>query len=88
MIFAWNFSKIIDKVYNRKRHGIFILANQAFDFRRPCKGFPKMLTKEFLAIDLVNHLNELSEDSEKVKKHIERQLNQFNYKRIKRIAKK
>lgn len=59
-------------VYNRKRHGVFRLANQEFDFRRPSYGFSKHLTPEFLLVDLLNHSNELVDEdarslSEKVK---------------------
>ena len=54
-------------VYNRKRHGVFVLANQEFDFRRPSYGFSKKLTAEFLLVDLLNHVNELvDEDGEKL----------------------
>lgn len=49
-------------VYNRKRHGVFRLANQEFDFRRPSYGFSKKLTPEFLLVDLLNHANELVDE--------------------------
>ena len=74
-------------VYNRKRHGVFTLTNREFDFRRPLKGFPRLLTKEFLLVDLVNHLKELSEDSELIKARIRQKLNTFDQKRLKRLAK-
>lgn len=49
-------------VYNKKRHGIFRLANQMFDFRRPSYGFSKKLTPEFLLVDLLNHSNDLVDE--------------------------
>lgn len=49
-------------VYNRKRHGVFQLANQEFDFRRPSYGFSKKLTPEFLLVDLLNHADELLDE--------------------------
>lgn len=50
-------------VYNRKRHGIFKLAEQEFDFRRPSYGFPKKLTPEFLLVDLMNHADEMVDEN-------------------------
>lgn len=69
-------------VYNHKRHGLFKLGNKEFDFRRPPRGFPKELTPEFLLVDLVNNLNELAEDSSKVREQIYRRVNQFNPKKV------
>ena len=48
-------------VYNRKRHGRFKLGNRFFDFQvKPY--FPKVLSKEFLLVDLVNNVDKLAED--------------------------
>ena len=52
-------------VYNHKRHGEFKLGGRNFDFRLKHK-FPRKLSKEFLVVDLLNHLNELAEDNEAV----------------------
>lgn len=49
-------------VYNRKRFGIFRLADQEFDFRRPAYGFPKKLTRAFLVVDLLNNAKELCDE--------------------------
>ncbi|OGT39945.1 MAG: hypothetical protein A3E81_02175 [Gammaproteobacteria bacterium RIFCSPHIGHO2_12_FULL_36_30] len=58
-------------VYNHKRHGIFKLANQEFDFRRPAYGFPKKMTKAYLLVDLLNNADELfDEDSDALKTKI------------------
>ncbi len=65
-------------VYNRKRHEAVKLAGQSFDFRRPTKGFPLVLTKEFLLVDLMNNLSELTEDPEAVKKNVIKQLHHFD----------
>ncbi|MGF7231566.1 DUF6088 family protein [Arachidicoccus sp.] len=52
-------------VYNHKRHGEFKLGNRKFSFRiKP--HFPNKLNEEFLLVDLVNNLNKLAEDQEKV----------------------
>ena len=48
-------------VYNHKRHGTFRLGKREFDFRvKP--AFPKVLSAEFLMVDLVNNLASLSEE--------------------------
>ena len=65
-------------VYNRKRHGLFILGTQEFDFRRSSRGFPKKITPEFLLVDLVNNLTELDEDTTSIKKNIENNLHRFS----------
>lgn len=47
-------------VYNHKRHGRFKLGNREYDFRvKP--HFPKILSKEFLMVDLVNNVERLAE---------------------------
>jgi hypothetical protein len=61
----------ITVVYNHKRHGLFTLGNRRLDFRRkPC--FPKVLSEEFLLVDLVNNLKNLAEDREAVLKRIKK----------------
>ncbi|MCK4907970.1 MAG: hypothetical protein KAR07_00540 [Spirochaetes bacterium] len=52
-------------VYNHKRHGSFMLGGKVFDFRLKHR-FPKVLSRAFLFVDLVNNLNELAEDREAV----------------------
>ncbi len=47
-------------VYNRKRHGKFTLAGRVYDFRMK-PYFPKVLSKEFLLVDLVNNIDKLAE---------------------------
>lgn len=49
-------------VYNRKRHGEFVLDGRTFSFKRP-RDFPDKLTKEFLFVDLFNNRFELSRDT-------------------------
>lgn len=48
-------------VYNKKRHGKFMLGSTKFYFRHD-RDFPKTLTKEFLLVDLVNNLKTLAEE--------------------------
>lgn len=52
-------------VYNHKRHGNFKLGSRIYSFRvKP--HFPKQVTEEFLLVDLVNSLNQLTENVEEV----------------------
>lgn len=74
-------------VYNRKRHGLFKLGGKQFDFRRPARGFPEKLSKEFLLVDLVNNLAELAEDLELVKAKLKKKLPKFNQKKLSEYVK-
>lgn len=75
-------------VYNHKRHGKFELGKIQFDFRRPTRGFPSEMSLEYLLIDLVNNLKELSEDTSLLKEKIKENLERFNKERIVTLAKK
>jgi len=52
-------------VYNRKRHGHFKLGGRTFRFAVK-HYFPEKPTPEFLLVDVVNNLDQLAEDREKV----------------------
>ena len=52
-------------VYNHKRHGDFALGGRKFAFRMK-PSFPKILSREFLLVDLVNNLDQLAESKEEV----------------------
>jgi hypothetical protein len=56
-------------VYNHKRHGEFKLGNRTFYFQMK-HHFPNELSKEFLIVDLINNLNQLAEDVDKVLKNV------------------
>jgi hypothetical protein len=75
-------------VYNRKRFGVFTLANKEFDFKRPSRGFPRELSQEFLLVDLVNNLSDLAEDVELIKAQIKKRFSEFNRKKVLLFAKK
>ncbi|MGD9152220.1 MAG: hypothetical protein PVG30_00975 [Gammaproteobacteria bacterium] len=75
-------------VYNCKRHGVFILNGNSYDFRRPSRGFPRKLTPEFLLVDLVNNINELSEDEKQLKCNIKKHLGRFNIVKVTQYVKK
>lgn len=67
-------------VYNRKRHGEFTLGGKLYDFRRPTRGFPKKLSREYLLVDLLNNLKFLDEDPAALKQQILQKLTQFDQK--------
>lgn len=52
-------------VYNHKRHGEFKLGSRVFDFKMK-PHFPKLLTTEFLLVDLINNIDSLAEDKQLV----------------------
>ena len=69
-------------VYNCKRHGIFTLNGKQYDFRRPSRGFPSKLAPEFLLVDLVNNMGELSEDEDLLRHNIRKNLSRFNASKV------
>lgn len=57
-------------VYNHKRHGEFQFGKNTFFFKvKP--DFPKQLTPEYLLVDLMNNLDELAEDANKVQNSVQ-----------------
>lgn len=52
-------------VYNHKRHGVFKLGVRSFRFVLK-HHFPSDLSEEFLLVDLVDHINQLAENRERV----------------------
>lgn len=79
------YNKVV--VYNRKRHEEVRLGDKLFDFRRPTKGFPSELSKEFLLIDLLNNLTELTDEPEEVRTHVKARLKSFDLKKLKEMSK-
>lgn len=52
-------------VYNHKRHGEIKLGNRSFLFQMK-PAFPKVLTPEYLLVDLVNNIDHLAEDNSSI----------------------
>lgn len=57
-------------VYNHKRHGQFILGGRTFRFAMK-PHFPSKPTPEFLLVDVVNNLDRLAEDTDKVLERVQ-----------------
>jgi hypothetical protein len=55
-------------VYNHKRHGQFTFGNRTFDFRMKPR-FPRKLSPEFLFVDILNNLDELTEERDELLKN-------------------
>jgi hypothetical protein len=64
-------------VYNHKRHGEFKLNGKNFLFKLK-SGFPETLTTEFLVVDLLDSLDELAEDSDKVVVSFKKNITRFD----------
>ena len=64
-------------VYNHKRRGEFKLNGKTFLFKIK-SGYPGSLTPEFLVVDLLNNLDELSEDKDRVVTSFLKNLSQFS----------
>jgi hypothetical protein len=80
-------TQLYDKtvVYNRKRHGDFVLGNRKFAFRvKP--DFPKALTKEFLLVDLVNNLDQLAEAKSEVLERVKQRASSLVARRLHRAV--
>jgi hypothetical protein len=72
-------------VYNRKRHGEFVLGGRKFDFRMK-PSFPKALSEEFLLVDLVNNLDQLAESKKEVLERVKERAAAYDVSRLKRAA--
>jgi len=68
-------------VYNRKRHGNFVLDGRRFSFRRP-RNFPPALTKEFLFVDVLNNRDELAEDTGKLQYLVAERVNDVDSQKL------
>jgi len=73
-------------VFNIKRHGELKVGGRTYNFHR-WRSAPKKLDEEFMVVQLLNSLNELAEDREKVLTHLGNKLAEFDRKRLKRYAK-
>lgn len=69
-------------VYNHKRHGIFKLGQRSFRFVLK-HHFPADLSNEFLLVDLVDHINQLAEDRERVLNLVKRKAQTMDQNRLK-----
>jgi len=80
-------TQLYDKtlVYNRKRHGDFVLGGRKFSFRMK-PDFPMSLTKEFLLVDLVNNLDELVEAKAELLERVGKRAETMDGRRLERAV--
>lgn len=69
-------------VYNHKRHGVFKLGARSFKFVMR-HHFPMVINEEFLLVDLVDHINHLAENREKVLDRVKVKALTMNQKQLK-----
>jgi len=74
-------------VYNRKRHEHCELGGLKFDFRRKM-DFPKMVTPEFLLVDLFNNVKHLAENHDDVLRRAKDRAVDMDAKALRKMAKK
>lgn len=73
-------------VYNHKRHGMFQLGTQVFHFlMKPY--FPPQMTPEFLLVDLVDNIERLAEDRDKVLMRVREKANTMDQTRLQQALK-
>jgi hypothetical protein len=80
-------TQLYDKtvVYNRKRHGDFVFGSRKFAFRvKP--DFPRVLTKEFLLVDLVNNLDQLAEARSELLERVKQRASSMDGRRLRRAV--
>jgi len=73
-------------VYNHKRHGKFKLGNRVFHFEMK-HHFPSELSKEFLLVDLVNHLDQLAENPDEILKNVAAKVRLMDHKKLSHFVK-
>jgi hypothetical protein len=72
-------------VYNHKRKGKFELNGKLFEFTLKT-SFPKIVTKEFLLVDFLNHLEFVAEEQAVVINKLPSKLRDFNLNELMKIT--
>ncbi len=72
-------------VYNHKRHGKFALGGVTYEFKMK-PTLPTALTREFLLVDMLNNLDELAEDKERVLDLLKKKFESFDSKSVEEAA--
>ncbi len=72
-------------VYNHKRHGVYVLGNRKFEFKRK-PGFPDKVSDEFLFVDMLNNLSKLAENETKVKERAKEKAKELDGKLLRELS--
>jgi len=75
-------------VYNRKRHGTYVLGGRNFRFRRMYRAYPTKLSQEYLMVDLMDNLVSLGEDVRELSVAIKKKAATMDKNALKRTAEK
>ena len=57
------------RVYNHKRSGMYVLGGKRFRFLH-VPTFPRTLSREYLLVDLLNHLDRLPDDAARARRNL------------------
>lgn len=68
-------------VYNHKRSGEFRLGGRRLQFRL-VPAYPRKLSKEYLLVDLMNHLRELPDDISAVRRNLKYRIGEFDHSKV------
>ena len=68
-------------VFNRKRSGEMTVGGRTYKFRY-WREAPKVVSREFLVVELVNRLDDLAEDRTELLKNLKRKLPEMNSKKL------
>jgi len=74
-------------VFNRKRHGEIVLDGRTYHFYR-WREVPAALSREFLLVELVNHISEIAEDRAGILASIQAKAHEFDMPGLKRSVKR
>jgi hypothetical protein len=72
-------------VYNHKRNGEFKLNGKTFLFKNKA-AFPKILSKEYLLVDMLNNLEALAEDQSVIVRNMEEHILQFDTSELMKVT--
>jgi hypothetical protein len=74
------------RVYNYKRRGKIKLGGRTFYFFKK-KVFPKIISPEFLLVDLINNIDDLAEDRSKILERAKQKASLMDRKKLRRAVK-
>ena len=72
-------------VYNHKRAGVYTLGDKRFRFLL-VPAFPRKLSKEYLLVDLLNNLNRLPDNADRVRRNLPSHLCEFDPNKLRECA--
>ena len=73
------------RVYNLKRRGEIKIGKKTFHFIKK-RSFPKMISPEFLIVDLIDNIDKLAEDRAKVLNNVKRKALSMDQKKLRRAV--